>query len=201
MKSTNNQLLDVKGSVLNVTSKSQITITHNGYNVSNFKYNITTKQFSFSAVLILGQNVIKVKAVNDAGSDFESRKIIYNVPEQTLPPDVIFEQPLNSPTTISNSNVTVLAKVLNVNSKSQINVNFNGFSTSNFSFNAITNSVSINLNLINGNNLVKITGTNPAGSDSEETIIRFEVPVVEEPPIISYSNPSSNPFNTANNSR
>lgn len=200
MKSTNNQLLDVKGSVLNVTSKSQITIAHNGYNVSNFKYNITTKQFSFSAVLILGQNVIKVKAVNDAGSDFESRKIIYNVPEQTLPPDVIFEQPFNSPTTISNSNVTVLAKVLNVNSKSQINVNFNGFSTSNFSFNAITNSLSINLNLINGNNLVKITGTNPAGSDSEETIIRFEVPVIEEPPIISYSIPSSNPFNTANNS-
>ena len=199
MKSTNNQLLDVKGNVLNVASKSQITITHNGYNVSNFKYNITTKQFSFSAVLILGQNVIKVKAVNDAGSDVESRKIIHNVPEQILPPDVIFEQPLTSPTTISNSNVTVLAKVLNVNSKSQINVNFNGFSTSNFSFNAITNSLSINLNLINGNNLVKITGTNQAGNDSEETIIRFEVPVIEEPPIISYLNPPSNPFNTTNN--
>ena len=64
--------------------------------------------------------------------------------------------------------------MLNVNSKSQVTVEFNNSITSNFSYNNTTNNVAINLNLISGNNVLKITATNQAGFDAEETIIKFE---------------------------
>ena len=197
MQSTTNQLLTVKGKVLNVNSKNDISITHNGYNISNFTYDFSTKEFSFPTVLILGQNSIKVSAENEVGTDNDSRLINYQLPEQIAPPKVIFQFPSKNPHTTQNSNITVVAKVLNVKAKNQIGVAFNGSTISNFSYNSATNMVQVNLNLNVGENVIKISATNQAGFDVEQMTIKYEVPVIVQPPLISYSAPSLNPYNTS----
>ncbi|MEC8602867.1 MAG: tetratricopeptide repeat protein [Bacteroidota bacterium] len=199
MQSTTNQLLTVKGKILNINSKNNITITHNGYSVSNFSFDPITKEFTFPAVLILGQNNIKVFAENEVGNDADNRSVTYKIPEQIAPPKVIFEYPKKNPHTTVNSNLTVSAKVLNVNTKNQIDVAFNGSATLNFSFNSATKMVQINVNLIEGENSLKISATNQAGFDVEQMTINFQVPIVVQPPIINYSNPVNKPENTSSN--
>ena len=199
MQSTTNQLLTVKGKILNINSKNNIAITHNGYSVSNFSFDPITKEFTFPAVLILGQNKLKVFAENEVGNDADNRSVIYKIPEQIAPPKVIFQYPKKNPHTTVNSNLTVSAKVLNVNTKNQIDVAFNGSATLNFSFNSATKMVHINVNLIEGENSLKISATNQAGFDVEQMTINYQVPIVAQPPIINYSNPVNNPENISSN--
>ena len=198
-QSTTNRLLKVKGKILNINSKNNITITHNGYSFSYFSFDPITKEFTFPAVLMLGQNNIKVFAENEVGNDADNRSVTYKVPEQIAPPKVIFEYPKKNPHTTVNSNLTVSAKMLNVNMKNQIDVAFNGSATLNFSFNSATNMVQINLNLIEGENSLKISATNQAGFDEEQMTINYQVPIVAQPPIINYSNPVNNPENISSN--
>jgi hypothetical protein len=55
----------------------------------------------------------------------------------------------------------------------------------------------VNLNLNVGENVIKISATNQAGFDVEQMTIKYEVPVIVQPPLISYSTPSINPYNTS----
>ena len=192
-------LINISGKVLNVPSKNNITVRHNGYNVSNFMYDINSKVVAFNVNLIHGQNIVEIAAFNSAGTASDFTKIIYQTPELTSPPIVSYVQPSSAPYQVQVSNVTIIAKVLNVSSKNQTSVGFNGSNISGYSFNGVTKLLTVNLNLNEGSNVLKISGTNQAGTDVEELNIIYNIPQQIEMPKITILDPAVNPYNTANN--
>ncbi len=185
----------INGTVHYVDGPGNITVLVNGNTVSNFTYSTLTKKISFSANLIVGANVIQITGVNQFGSDADATTIIYKPSEIMPEPIVDFIVPSTSPYTSPANNVTLKATVLNVTSKQYITVNVNGANTTAFSYNAVTKEVSFNVNLINGNNIFQVTGTNSVGSDMDEQVIIHKL-VEQQPPIVNITNPGSNPHNT-----
>ncbi len=106
-------------------------------------------------------------------------------------PTVTITNPGYSPYNSNTNTFEVKAKVYNVSSRSQLAVDFNGGSVSNYNFSG--NDLSFNVNLLSGNNNVVITASNQGRSDTKSAIINY----VGNPPVINLSNPLSNPFNTS----
>ena len=191
---TTASLVNINGTVKNVTLKSQIKVYVNGSIQQNFAYNSGTKQVSFPANLILGSNVIQITASNANGYDAESATIIYVQPE-TLPlPIVTFLNPAISPHTIAISNMNIKATVLNVKGKPGISVKHNGATITNFSFSPITKLVSFNANLVNGSNMFEIKGTNIVGSDTEVVRVIYLEPLEVNPPVVTITKPIVTPY-------
>jgi hypothetical protein len=198
---TNSPVELIRGSVMHVGVKSGVKVLVNGNNLNNFSFDPSTSKISFSANLIVGANVIQITGTNPVGSDSKSTTIIYRVSEAMPLPVVDFTSPNVSPysTTVSNMNLT--ATVLNVTSKNYITVNFNGQNLTNFSYNSTTKEVAFNVNLVTGNNVFKITGTNSSGSDQDDQVVVKEVVQSQAPPIVNITNPSVNPYNTSNDTQ
>lgn len=192
---TNSPVEVVQGTVHYVNSAADINVLVNGNTVTNFTYSTLTKQISFSANLIIGANVVQITGTNQFGSDAATTTIIYTPSEVVPLPIVEFIVPNVSPYTSPANNVTLTATVLNVLSKKNIDVTINGSTTTAFTYNSVTKEVSFNVNLINGNNVFTVTGTNTAGSDMAEQIIIHKL-VEQQPPIVNITNPSTNPYNT-----
>ncbi|MCB9188538.1 MAG: hypothetical protein H6600_04580 [Flavobacteriales bacterium] len=192
---TNSPVEVIQGTVHYVDGASDINVSVNGNQVTNFTYSTLTKKISFSANLIVGANVVQITGTNQFGTDAATTTIIYK-PSEVMPlPIVEFIVPATSPYWSPANNVTLKATVLNVTSKQYISVNVNGVNTTAFSYNSISKEVSFNVNLINGNNVFKVTGTNTVGSDFDEQIIIHKL-VQEQPPVVNITNPGSNPHNT-----
>lgn len=67
----------VLATIEHVTNKDQITFTVNGQAVTNFSFNVKTKQFEGIAPLNRGDNTIVIKAKNEAGEDVEERQVTF----------------------------------------------------------------------------------------------------------------------------
>ena len=67
----------------------------------------------------------------------------------------------------------------------------NGNSTSNFTY--LNGVVNLNINLLEGANVVEVTGVNSAGTDSKSTTFVYHKEQNIDPPIVTYSAPSANP--------
>ena len=182
-----------KASVLNVTSKSQVTVKVNGGTFNNFTFNGVNGILTSVIPLQLGSNVVVVTGTNDDGTDTEQTTIIYRKPEQPKPPIVEYVIPSNNPYTTFDDTQLVNATVLNVNNKNQVNVNLNGSTITNFTFNTTTKLVSFTASLVEGVNSVNITGTNNDGVDSETMTIIYKKREKPTPPIVSFIDPIVNP--------
>lgn len=180
--------ITVSGSVLNVTSSSQITTSLNGVSAP-FTYNMVTKQLTLSAVLVSGANVVTITATTPSGSDSKSTTIIYSEPVVVTPaPVVTIITPNVNPYNVSTASSSVLASVMNVTSSSQIVATINGASVP-FSYNMATKQLTLTASLISGGNIVTITATTPSGSDSKSTTIIYTPPVVVPAPIVTFTKP------------
>ena len=190
----------VNGTVYNVSSANQIQVFINGTSTNNFTYDLNTKKISLNTSLILGSNLVAIKATNSSGVDTKSTTIIYKKQVVINPPVVSYIYPNTSPATVTSNNITINAKVLNVNTANQIQVTHNGTVIPIFNFNPTTKKVTINRNLILGSNIFNVKGTNQAGVDQKQTIIVYKKQVVVLPPVVTITSPNSNPFNTSNTS-
>ncbi len=184
--------------VLNVDSKSQIKVYFNGVYLSNFSYNSTTNMVAANLNLHEGTNTVTITATNSVGSDSKTANIIYVKPEVLPPPVVSFITPSIDPYSTNSSSTNILASVLNVDSKNDITVKLNGYSINSFSFNTTTKHVSFYTNLIEGANIIEITGVNTVGQDSETTTIIYNKPHTRRPPIVTFENPSNDPLTVYN---
>ena len=191
---TTNSLVNINGTVKNVSFKNQIKVYVNGGIQQNFAFNSGTKQVSFPANLILGTNVIQISASNADGYDSESTTIIYAQPETLPPPVVTFLSPAVSPHMVAVSNINIKATVLNVFGKPGISVKQNGSAITNFSFNPITKRVSFNTNLITGSNMFEIKGTNAVGTDAKVSRVIYKKPLEVNPPVVTITKPSVTPY-------
>lgn len=195
--SVNTDTYGIVASITNVSSKNQIEVRINGIQTTNFTYNVNTKQLNFNASLIPGINNIHIIATNNDGSDSDEKQISYRVRKEQ-PPIVDITSPNVNPFQSINNGVNVKASVLNVTTKSQIEVRINGFSTTDFTYNGSTNQVDFLVSLNEGNNVVSVKATNDVGADSDEIIVNYKKAV--NPPTVNITTPSENPFTVNQNS-
>ncbi len=177
----------VNAKILNVNSKNDINFTFNGSNTSNFSYSTSSKIFTANVSLNEGNNTITIKATTADGSDTETVRVNYVVAKN--PPTVEITQPNNNSTT-SSKTATVKAKILNVNSKNDIQFTFNGSNTSNFSYSISSQILTADVSLKEGTNTITIKATTADGSDSESVRVNYNAPKVL--PTVKISSPKNN---------
>ncbi|MBI1837839.1 MAG: hypothetical protein HYR91_11310 [Flavobacteriia bacterium] len=190
---SNTPIYLVSANVTNVNVAAGIQILFNGTTLSNFDFNPSTHLVSFNSNLIEGANTISIKGTNTAGSDVEDQTIIYVKPAVILPPVVTYIDPISTPTTVYNPIYNLQAKVLNVDGSSNIEVKINNIATTNFTYNNASKVVALQVNLALGANIIEIKGTNTVGHDLASTTIIYRKQDVAVPPVVTITNPSSNP--------
>lgn len=182
---------DVIAKVKYVAGSQNIALTINGVSTSNFAYNASSEIMTFTTGLNAGANIIEITATNDYGQDVESTTIVYQKPDPILPPVVSITNPSAQPYTTNQPTKNITATVLNVNSAQDITVLINGAATTNFTFNNATKQLNMTASLVQGNNVVKVTGINPAGQANDQKTIVYEPTVLVEPPYVTFVTPSS----------
>ncbi|HZH86130.1 MAG TPA: hypothetical protein VFD77_02355 [Brumimicrobium sp.] len=203
---TDQATTNIIAEVNNIDSKSQIEVKVNGVITNNFTYNNATHLVQLSTGLVLGNNIVSIKATNVYGNDIDQIQIIYRrggtgINDTGAAPKVKITTPSISPFTTEQAAISVLAEVNNVISKSQLEVKVNGSNTTNFTFNAISHQVQLNMNLILGNNSVSIKATNEYGSDIDDTQIIYRRGGIDSgetgtPPKVNVVRPNTNPYTT-----
>lgn len=190
---TSSPVFNVTGNVLNVQNKNQVTFTFNGNTTTDFNFNTGDGAFSKSLSLSEGANIVTVKGTNEAGSDEKSVTIIYEKIQEVHPPEVNFVNPSQNPYTVEEENFNIIASVINVDGKNNITYKVNGQSTTNFSYNTNTKLLESSIQLVEGANVIEVTGTNQAGSDYASTTIIYKKPRSIEPPNVYFTQPNVNP--------
>lgn len=181
--------------VLNVADAQHVVFKQNGTVNGNFTFNPTTKRLNSNVILIPGQNVFEVIGTNAAGTASATTIIIYNR-AAPKPPVVTITNPSVNPYEVNNATFNLNATVLNVTQKSQIKVTLNGANLSTFDYNVNTNGVTSLLNLVQGANVITVTGTNSDGSDSKQTTIIYKPVQTVQPPVVTFTNPNVNPYSS-----
>ena len=116
-----------------------------------------------------------------------SAVINYHEEKPCDPPSVNINSPANGFTT-QNTTSAVSAQVMNVTIANDIQLTVNG-QNQNFSFDVATHTLTANINLSVGANVIEITGTNECGKDVMNiSILREEC----HAPAISITSPSNN---------
>ncbi|MFK8005399.1 MAG: hypothetical protein AB8H03_03470 [Saprospiraceae bacterium] len=177
----------VKAKILNINSKNDIRFTFNGSNTSNFSYSTSSKILTANVSLKEGTNTITVKATTADGTDSKTVRVKYIVAKN--PPTVDITQPSNNSTTDTKTAV-VKAKILNVNSKNDIRLTFNGSNTSNFSYSTSSKILTANVSLKEGTNTIVVKATTADGTDSETVRVKYNAPKVL--PTVKITSPKNN---------
>lgn len=197
---TENGVFAMTSTVLNVTSANQIQVTLNGQNITNFTYTNSTNGVNAFLNLVEGSNIITVRGTNNDGTDMKETVIVYRKPVVQQPPVVTFTAPSVETSTTENPTYNVVASVLNVPSSAGVNVNINGVNVTNFSFNPTTTTLTFPVSLIEGANVIVVTGTNTVGSDTKSRTIMYRKPQTVIPPIVTFQDPIQNPLTVFNQS-
>lgn len=176
--------------ITNIENGNNLEVTYNGRSIRDFTFTAYNGVFTTSQVLIEGSNTITIRATNQDGQDTQSTYVIYQRKQQ--PPVVNFVNPSRNPYNTNISNFNIVAKVLYVSDRNSISFRQNGKSLYNFNFNTTNGDFSSNVNLVNGNNIFELSGTNQDGSDYATTVIVYENKVGCRTPIIVFDKQSSN---------
>jgi large repetitive protein len=192
----------VTATILNITVASQIQVLLNGgpIQTSKLNYNLSTHVLTFNAALMPGANTIEISATNAIGRDAKTETVIFSAPApQVAAPVVTITNPSSNPFNTTTGTSAISANVLNVSSSSEISVTLNGGSvpTSALNFNVTSHQLTFNVNLIQGANTIVVTAANIGGSDSKTQTIVYKQPVQTPAPVVTITNPASNPFNTS----
>ena len=185
---------NVTAKVEYVNAKSDITLKINGVATSLFAYSTSSDLMTFSTSLVEGSNVIEIRGLNVYGSDTKTTTIIYKRSVPQAPPIVNILYPAVDNVEYGSPNITLEASVLNVLSAADVNVWINGVPTTEFVYNIYTKDLTLPLVLVEGTNVVKITGTNVAGTDSKTRLIKYKRPIIPTPPTVNFINPPSSPY-------
>jgi hypothetical protein len=193
---TESPVFALNATVLNVTMASQIKLSLNGQSLTNFNYIQANNTVTAMLNLVEGSNTVIVRATNNDGTDMKQTVIIYRKPVVIPPPVVNFLAPSVDPFTTNTPTYNVVASVLNVSNQSGINVNVNGSNLNSFTFSQ--NQVSFPMTLIEGTNVIVVTGTNESGTASKSQTIIYRKPQTILPPVVTFIDPVSSPITVFN---
>ena len=111
------------------------------------------------------------------------------------PPVVTFTSPSYTPYEVNNNTFSITANILNISGSQDIRFRVNGQTMTNFYFNNSNKTFQSNIVLNEGTNVVEIKATNNVGQDIEQVQLIYKKPVVIQPPVVSFVDPSVNPKN------
>lgn len=199
---SNTSPLPVTARVINVHAPSQIQVLVNGINLSNFNYSLASQILTFNAPLNLGKNTLTVTAANNAGATTESVEVNHvntvNGGGGIGKPVITITLPVASPYTTNLPSSTVDATITNIFSKNDIHVQINGGNFTNFNFNPSNSTLTLLTPLNPGSNYVLISASNVSGMDNKTTNLIYTPPVIPKP-VVTFTNPGTNPFSTSVN--
>jgi hypothetical protein len=190
---TYNATQSFQANILNVTNQSQVSMSLNGNNYTNYNFDPSTGVLTSVLPLQIGTNTVSVTATNNDGTDSEQTTIVYRKATQPQPPIIEFVVPTSNPFTTFSQTQLINATVLNVSSQNQINVFVNGSAYTNFNFNTNLQLCSFTASLIEGANTITITANNNDGTASETTTVIYKTVSKPNPPVVSFIDPISNP--------
>ncbi len=194
---TQNENQAVQATVMNVNSKSQIDININGNNYNTFNFNSSNQSVTFNKTLIEGANTITITGTNNDGVDSKALTIIYKKVDQPKPPIVSFTDPVQNPKTSYTNSYSVSAKVRHVDGPGNILLTINGNTSTNFSYSSSSEMMSFNVGLVTGANVISVQGTNADGSDQASTTILYKQVQVQDPPVVTITQPATDPYTTS----
>jgi hypothetical protein len=185
------QTIDIRAITTNVTAQNQIQMVVNGYQNSNFTFSTYNRTVSARLNLVEGENTIRIRVSNNDGAQEDIVRFTYRPRVVTTPPRVTISQPISG-TFAKNSDIDVQATTKNINNQSQIQLTLNGRGQS-FNFEPSTQLIRTRLELNAGMNTIRITVTNPSGSDAATATLTYNKLVITEtprPPRVNILNPT-----------
>jgi large repetitive protein len=199
----NNITQNITVQLTHIATRNQISLTINGQVSTDYNYNPVNGVMTFVHTLQPGTNTYYVIATNNAGSADDTQIITYkegsgNNNTTGTPPTVTITNPSANPYTSTTQTTTVNATVVNVSSVSAITVTLNNAPVTNFTYDSRNGALTFLASLSNGDNNVKITGSNQYGTASDATVIKYgqsNAPVIA-PPVVMITTPSACPHQT-----
>jgi hypothetical protein len=183
---TSNGAFVFNATVTGTNLNQGITFTHNGNSKS---YTLSGSSLSSSVALTEGVNIFTLSAVNSCGNDTKTYSINY---QPCLTPTVLITNPASNNLTFTAGNFIFQAQVSHINSASQVNLVVNGVATNNFSYN--NDQIVSTINLVPGNNTIKITVTSTCGTDTKIINITGQSCDI---PVITINSPLNTSQNTS----
>ena len=186
-----NQDFTIQANIKYVNGKNDIEYRVNGRNDYSFNYDSRKDQFSSTIRLKEGRNEIEIIGKNQIGSDRDNVIIFYE--KRVDLPIVNITSPDRSPFKTDLRNVSVQANLVNVTSKSDVRLYFNGQERILFNYDSRTGRFNVDLNLVDGKNEVIVKGYNQSGKAQDElTIIYRDNTPTQQPPRVNITQPSQN---------
>ncbi len=183
--STNAASLALSAQIQNYTANTTVTVKVNGNTTSN--YTNINGLISGQINLPNGTLTIEISATNNCGTATETYSI-----SRCKDATITLGSPSGNSTTTTNASQNVSFNVANVSNVNQIQFTLNGQPISGFNFSA--NSVSANLNLQQGTNVVEISVNNGCNVATKTITIIYN-PIVVEQTILICVTPPDNPRN------
>jgi len=176
--------------VTNISQKSQVTLYLNGKGISNFSLN--GNKVLAAIDLQPGNNAIKIEVKNADGSAQAETRVTYDMKG----PEIIGRIP-STDTTMMDTRLNFSARILNIQSVSQVSLSLNGRKVTRPAFDANTGLLTNRMVLRPGRNVIIVEATNAVGKAKKEfnVIVDTRTPTPPEVKIISASQPAFDPFN------
>lgn len=172
--SVNTNTYVVSATITGINSISDVNFMQNGSSLSGYTYNSSTQAFSCPVTLSSGTNTFVLTATNATGSSASTTTVNYTAPVVVPAPKVTITNPGSSPVTVHSAPVTLAGSVLNVDTKSQIQVSQNGIALNTFIFNPSTKAIDITATLFAGVNTFVVSASNAGGADSKSVQINYQ---------------------------
>jgi hypothetical protein len=117
-------------------------------------------------------------------------------------PIVVITSPTVHPYTSPQKNITVVAKISHIYSRSDISFTVNGVTNTGFAYDNASQTFSFPATLLNGTNTFVISAATDMGGDSKSTEIIYRDPnaPASPSPVVTITHPAPNPFTTAQES-
>ncbi len=193
---TTSRKVKVEARVDHIDNKRDIRYTVNGYESYDFDFSNGTL---YADLNINGyKTVVNIVATNPDGKDSDSVTILWeeeDVPVLEKPVVTITStsQPTIDPFDPTNCKTRVVATILNVEDRDDIDVYVNGQQFSNYDFNSTTQVLNAVVQLIPGTNNIRIVATNAAGRDEDTARTEGCATIQEEeatPPSVTITVPT-----------
>lgn len=179
----------VKANIKNVNSKSDVRLSVNGRNNSNFTFSAAREQFEANILLREGRNTIRITAKNKAGESTDQVVINYT---KGNPPYVNITRPSGYSYETFQSSYRIEAQINEIDSKNDIQFFVDGRRVYNFDFNNRTGAFTSSINLQEGRNDVRLKAVNTFGEATDEVSITRKRETTKQPPVVNISTPKNN---------
>lgn len=175
---------ELRATVRNVTSKSDIQVYANGKSVAAFEYNSRSGQVSANIPLDKGENTIRVAASNNGGTAEGTVRLKYT--PSTPKPIVDIDSPTNG-SEIRTADTELRANVQNVSTKNDILIYVNGKTVPVFDYDNKTGRVTARIQLGEGENTVRVSASNSGGAGEQSHKVRY---TPQRKPTVTISSPA-----------